>query len=135
MKNIKFLFIAILALVASACVESEPDYKNFPSKDVDFTFAVEGNEYSTDFYYVSTLQFTNTSSKQGTVHWDFGDGSSSSEANPTHKYDKSGNYNVTLQRHPQRASLSHLRQSRKSPGEDFVAVTLLGSFCSINYFL
>ena len=50
MKNIKFLFIAILALVASACVESEPDYKNFPSKDVDFTFAVEGNEYSTDFY-------------------------------------------------------------------------------------
>ena len=96
MKNIKFLFIAILALVASACVESEPDYKNFPSKDVDFTFAVEGNEYSTDFYYVSTLQFTNTSSKQGTVHWDFGDGSSSSEANPTHKYDKSGNYNVTL---------------------------------------
>ena len=96
MKNIKFLFIAILALVASACVESEPDYKNFPSKDVDFAFAVEGAEYTTDFYYVSTMQFTNTSSKQGNVHWDFGDGTSSTEANPTHKYSKSGNYNVTL---------------------------------------
>ena len=96
MKNIKFLFIAILALVASACVESEPDYKNFPSKDVDFAFAVEGDEYTTDFYYVSTMQFTNTSSKQGNVHWDFGDGTSSTEANPTHKYSKSGNYNVTL---------------------------------------
>ena len=46
-----------------------------------------------------------------------------------------GHYNVTLQRHPQRASLRHLRQSRKSPSEDFVGVTLLGSFCSINYFL
>ena len=77
MKHIKFLFIAILALIASACVESTPDYQNFPTKDVDFSFAVEGNEYSTDFYYVSTLQFKNTSSKSGAVKWDFGDGSTS----------------------------------------------------------
>ncbi|MGM9804335.1 MAG: PKD domain-containing protein [Muribaculaceae bacterium] len=96
MKHIKFLFIAILAIVASACVESEPDYKNFPSKDVDFSFAVDGSEYTTDFYYVSTIQFTNTSSKQGSVSWNFGDGTTSNEANPTHKYGKSGKYNVTL---------------------------------------
>ena len=96
MKHIKFLFIAILALIASACVESTPDYQNFPTKDVDFSFAVEGDEYSTDFYYVSTLQFTNTSSKSGAVKWDFGDGTTSTEANPTHKYAESGQYNVKL---------------------------------------
>ena len=96
MKHIKFLFIAILALIASACVESTPDYQNFPTKDVDFSFAVEGNEYSTDFYYVSTLQFKNTSSKSGAVKWDFGDGSTSTEPNPTHKYAQSGKYEVTL---------------------------------------
>ena len=96
MKHIKFLFIAILALIASACVESTPDYQNFPTKDVDFSFAVEGNEYSTDFYYVSTLQFKNTSSKSGAVKWDFGDGATSTEPNPTHKYAQSGKYKVTL---------------------------------------
>lgn len=96
MKHIKFLFIAILALIASACVESTPDYQNFPTKDVDFSFAVEGDAYTTDFYYVSTLQFTNTSSKSGAVKWDFGDGSTSTEPNPTHKYARSGKYKVTL---------------------------------------
>ena len=96
MKRVKFLFIAILALIATACVESTPDYQNFPSKDVDFSFAVEGNEYSTDFYYVSTLQFKNTSSKSGAVKWDFGDGATSTEPNPTHKYARSGQYTVKL---------------------------------------
>lgn len=96
MKNLKFLFIAFLAVIATACVESEPDYQNFTSKDVDFTFAVEGDEYATDFYYVSTLKFTNTSSRQGSLKWDFGDGSTSDQANPTHKYAQSGNYKVTL---------------------------------------
>ena len=96
MKHIKFFFIAFLALVAASCVESEPDYKNFPSKDVDFSFAIDGNEYATDFYYVSTIQFTNTSSRQGSVTWDFGDGSSSKEPNPTHKFSQSGKYMVTL---------------------------------------
>lgn len=96
MKHIKFLFIAILALIASACVESTPDYQNFPTKDVDFSFAVEGDAYTTDFYYVSTLQFTNTSSKSGAVKWDFGDGFTSTEPNPTHKYAQSGKYKVTL---------------------------------------
>ena len=86
----------MLAVFTFSCIEKEPDYQNFKGKDVDFVFAVSGNEYQRDFYYVSTLQFTNTSAKSGAVTWDFGDGSTSNEANPTHKYDKSGNYKVTL---------------------------------------
>lgn len=96
MKNIKNLLILMLVIFAVSCVEKEPDYQNFPTKDVDFTFHVDGNEYQRDFYYVSTLQFNNVSAKTGTVSWDFGDGATSTDPNPTHKYAKSGKYNVTL---------------------------------------
>ena len=42
-----------------------------------------------------TLQFTNTG-RGSTFHWDFGDGTTSSEANPTHTYTEAGLYTVTL---------------------------------------
>lgn len=96
MKNIKNILILMLAVFAVSCVEKEPDYQDFPGKDVDFSFCVEGDEYTTDYYYVSTLQFTNTSAKSGAVTWDFGDGTTSTQANPTHKYSKSGYYKVSL---------------------------------------
>lgn len=80
----------------AACVDKEPSYGNFPGKDVDFTYNVDGNEYTLDFYVVSTFQFNNTSSKTGAVTWDFGDGSTSKEANPVHKYAKAGLYQVKL---------------------------------------
>lgn len=96
MKKIKSILILMLAVFAVSCVEKEPDYKDFPSKDVDFTFAVDGDEYTTDFYYVSPINFTNTSAKTGTLTWDFGDGTTSNEANPVHQFAKSGKYNVTL---------------------------------------
>lgn len=86
----------MLAVFAVSCVEKEPDYRDFPGKDVDFIFCVDGDEYETDYYYVSTLKFTNTSAKSGAVTWDFGDGTTSTEANPTHKYVQSGKYNVSL---------------------------------------
>lgn len=96
MKKIKNLLILMLAFLTVSCIEKEPEYQDFPSKDVDFTFAVSGDEYQRDFYYVSTLQFTNVSSKQGSVTWDFGDGTTSTEENPTHKYAEAGLYKVTL---------------------------------------
>ncbi len=95
LKNIGFFALLVFAMVA--CVEKTPDYANFPTKDVDFTYNVDGSEYTLDFYVVSTIQFNNTSSKQGAVTWDFGDGTATSnEANPKHKYAKAGRYNVTL---------------------------------------
>lgn len=92
----KIASIACMALVMMACVDKEPSYGNFPGKDVDFTYNVEGDEYTLDFYVVSTIQFNNTSAKSGAITWDFGDGHSSTDANPKHKYDKAGLYNVTL---------------------------------------
>lgn len=88
--------MTLLVLTMASCVEKEPDYGNFGGKDVDFTYNVDGDEYALDFYVVSTIKFNNTSEKSGSVTWDFGDGTSSSDQNPTHKYAKAGLYQVTL---------------------------------------
>jgi cyclophilin family peptidyl-prolyl cis-trans isomerase len=40
--------------------------------------------------------FTNTSVNADSYEWDFGDGTTSMEVSPTHKYNRSGNYDVTL---------------------------------------
>lgn len=42
------------------------------------------------------VSFTNTSVDADNFEWYFGDGASSTEANPTHSYSKQGNYIVTL---------------------------------------
>jgi len=44
-----------------------------------------------------TLKFFNQSEGADTYLWDFGDGNTSSEAEPSHRYISSGNYPVTLE--------------------------------------
>ena len=88
--------IATLVVLFTSCFEKDPEYVDFPSKDVDFIYAVAGDEYILDYYVVSEIQFTNTSAKTGNVTWDFGDGTTSNEANPIHKYAKAGTYQVKL---------------------------------------
>jgi cyclophilin family peptidyl-prolyl cis-trans isomerase len=45
----------------------------------------------------ATITFTNTTAKPAdTYSWDFGDGATSTEASPKHRYSHSGNYTVTL---------------------------------------
>ena len=85
-----------MAMTVVSCIDKTPDYGNFATKDVDFTYRVDDDRYGLDFYVVSTVEFTNTSSKTGAVSWDFGDGTSSTEMNPSHKYAKAGVYQVTL---------------------------------------
>ena len=93
----KIALLALMVTTMASCVEKEPVYGNFPgSKDVDFTYNVDGDEYTLDFYVVSTIKFNNTSSMSGDVTWDFGDGTTSTDQNPTHKFAKAGIYNVSL---------------------------------------
>lgn len=97
MKFINKLVVAGVALMATtACVDKDPEQHIFPNPDVDFTYNVDGDEYTLDFYVVSTIQFNNTSSKTGNFVWDFGDGTTSNEVNPVHKFEKAGVYDVTL---------------------------------------
>ncbi len=44
----------------------------------------------------SIVEFTNLSNNGNSYLWDFGDGSSSTEPNPTHVYNSTGTYNVSL---------------------------------------
>ncbi|MCC8037220.1 MAG: PKD domain-containing protein [Bacteroidales bacterium] len=92
----KFGVVLFAALAMTACTDKDPEIHNFPDPDVDFTYNVDGDQYVLDFYVVSTIQFNNTSSKTGSFVWDFGDGTTSTETNPLHKYEKAGQYQVTL---------------------------------------
>jgi endonuclease/exonuclease/phosphatase family metal-dependent hydrolase len=42
------------------------------------------------------VHFTNNSQRASSYSWDFGDGNSSTETNPTHSYTKSGSYTIVL---------------------------------------
>ena len=54
------LFAASL-LVMTACVDKDPEFQDFPDPDVDFTYNVAGDEYTLDFYVVTSIQFNNVS--------------------------------------------------------------------------
>lgn len=56
----------------------------------DFTFTPNGGERP------CTIVFTNLSTNATSYLWDFGDGSSSTEENPTHEYTISGNILIAL---------------------------------------
>ena len=84
------------AFAFTACIDKDIEESYIPNPAVDFTYEVDGTEYKYDFYVVSTIQFHNTSSASGNFVWDFGDGTTSTEVSPTHKYERAGLYKVKL---------------------------------------
>lgn len=92
----KIALAALAVTTLGACSEQYVDPTHYASADVDFTYNVEGDQYQLDYYVVSTIQFNNTSAKAGSFVWDFGDGTTSTEVSPMHKYDVAGKYEVTL---------------------------------------
>lgn len=51
---------------------------------------------TTDIYFNSPVEFTNTSTDSGLFTWDFGDGFGSDEENPSHNYTVPGVYEISL---------------------------------------
>jgi Zn-dependent metalloprotease len=65
-----------------------PDY--IPGVNADFSAGI------TQYCTPSPVSFTNLSNNANSFHWDFGDGNTSTVANPTHNYTSYGNFTVKL---------------------------------------
>ena len=97
MKALRNIGLTVVLLASlSACVENDPTYNVYPSDDVAFTYCVTNEGYELDFLAGSTIQFTNTSALSGACTWEFGDGETSTDPNPTHTYNLPGQYEVKL---------------------------------------
>jgi hypothetical protein len=90
------------------------------------TFTLENNEPEVDIdsptrdgasvTFSATATDEEDSASELTYEWDFGDGETSSDANPTHEYSKSGTYDVTLT----------IRDSDGDTADDSVSITIPG---------
>lgn len=79
MKSTKWLYFLVVLFTFSACREHSVPYAYFE-------YEVKG----------LTVNFTNISRNALYKEWNFGDGSTSNEVSPKHKYAESGTYMVTL---------------------------------------
>ena len=89
--------IALLMGILAGCVENKPEETVNIVPIASFTIDKAAGE----IYIGTTIQFTDTSTDEdGNItawDWDFGDGTTSTEQNPTHAYDSLGTFIVTLE--------------------------------------
>lgn len=91
MKIVKYLTLALMGLLFFGSCEDDDDGATPSSEDPIASFQFEADE--NDFL---TVNFSNFSQNASNYAWDFGDGNSSVEENPTHTYAAAGEYEVTL---------------------------------------
>lgn len=92
-------FIIFFLMTIGICFQScsDDDFPVPPASTVpSFTYTISNDEFAP-----ATVTFTNTSIVPGAVgnaiyYWNFGDGNSSTEANPTYVYNEAGVYVVNL---------------------------------------
>jgi PKD repeat protein len=83
--RITYILILVFVILAlSGCKkEDEDDLANITTLTLPIaSFSYTGNDQPSP----ATIQFTNTSEYADVFAWDFGDGGSSTEVNPTHIY-------------------------------------------------
>lgn len=89
---LKYLCMLIpCIMIVSSCGDDDPDDMTPMTTDpiASFQFEVSADNYA-------EVSFTNFSQNATVYSWDFGDGNSSEEENPTHIYAAGGDYDVTL---------------------------------------
>jgi len=85
---LKFTSLAIvLALFTFACEKTDEPTPEDPI--ASFQFEIDAQDYL-------MVAFTNFSSNSTSYSWDFGDGNSSTDENPTHTYSATGDFTVKL---------------------------------------
>lgn len=88
MKTFIFSLAGVFILLLFACKKNEDNSSNKPLA----RFSISGYETPTP----CTISFINVSSNSNSYLWNFGDGSSSIEANPVHTYSSNGTYILRL---------------------------------------
>lgn len=89
----KIFYLVLVVVLISSCGDRYEyvDVGNLGANKsnpvADFTYKIEHPFY---------VHFTNTSKDAHSYKWDFGDGETSTEKSPTHKYNGKGVYKVTL---------------------------------------
>ncbi|KAF0204666.1 MAG: cell surface [Bacteroidetes bacterium] len=83
------LAIGVVSLVALASCKKDKDDDPPKNPIASFQFAVSTTNYL-------EVTFTNFSQNATSYEWNFGDGQTSTEANPVHTYAAAGNYTVVL---------------------------------------
>ncbi len=78
-QSVFFIAATLMAVLLISCEKDDPP-------TASFTAAINGYE----------VTFTSKVTKATTYSWDFGDGGTSTEANPVHTYDESGTFTVKL---------------------------------------
>lgn len=93
MKSKQLLLLSVLVLIVS-CGETYNPPSDTDNNIINIPKPVASFSYKTKHpHYV---YFTNKSSKADSYNWDFGDGQTSKEESPVHKYKSKGVYKVTL---------------------------------------
>ncbi|NEN23203.1 PKD domain-containing protein [Cryomorpha ignava] len=97
MRNIKYVFILFIAALSLNGCKEDDDFPVPPASTVPkFSYTIDN-----DGFAPATAVFTNESivpenAGSATFTWNFGDGNSSVEENPTHVYEEPGAYTVNL---------------------------------------
>lgn len=84
--TISFVCLLFLAMLSSCSGDDTPVIKPITSFEQDRLFIEPGE----------AVTFTNTSENGATYFWDFGDNTTSSEENPVHEYQETGEYIIRL---------------------------------------
>ncbi len=78
--SLKGLIVVVVVLVETSCMGPRASFEY--SRDTDVA--------------PSSVEFANTSERAESYEWDFGDGNTSTDQTPTHRYLSSGEFTVTL---------------------------------------
>ncbi len=89
MKNVKKAFMAITTILLLGALFSACQKEELPASGFDYSPA--------EITQWDQVTFNNTSTKGDTYAWDFGDGSTSTDENPTHVYVTAGTFTVSLE--------------------------------------